>query len=136
MPVEQLLKVSLVSRYWCKISQKSAIWKERFSIDFPEFPVESTKEKYVQAYKLVRELAWDEKFIPAILKINGNVVSHFSGATEYGPLRTKRGFTKGKHYWEITLLTCTLEGYNSYVGVGLKFLSNIYHLGSCKGIVY
>jgi hypothetical protein len=60
--------------------------------------VGTNKVQYIKTYKEVRELEWDEKFIPSILKVSGNIVSHISGATEYGPLRTKKGFTSGEFF--------------------------------------
>ncbi len=98
-------------------------------------------------YKEERDIRWDETFNKRItISANGKRAQHSIGGVFYAPIRTKRGYTRGndhfkfssneigKHYWEIKYVDCTLDGYNTYVGISERNLDEEDHLGSSSSL--
>jgi hypothetical protein len=61
--------------------------------------------------------------------LEGNGLKHKPGLY-YCATRTQRGFTRGIHYWEISIRNCTIDAYNSYIGIATKNMAKADHLGS------
>jgi hypothetical protein len=88
------------------------------------------KQFYQHVWNQVHMLKWLPGYSKDIsIAEDGKTLDHLPGL-RYACIRTKQGFARGVHYWTAQLKTCTIEGFNSYIGVALEDVPNSNYLGS------
>jgi len=138
LPLDDIVNSRNVCRAWKSLVDENSFWKTLLLKHFTETEYSNFDLKGIKDWKETYQKVWTNlhclKFLPDYspnIQIcdNGATIEHIEGL-RYAAIRTKSGFKKGVHYWECYPLKCTIDGYNSYVGVGTENIAVEDFLGS------
>jgi len=147
LDVDDVCRMSSINSFWKNAGKNEILWKKLTQKHFPQIMDNQERlEKYKPSQESTWKLCFETIWISRYWELNtgdrlrnvgcvdifreGTTVLHNGPGIFYIALRANRGYSKGKHAWQVKLDSVTCNAYNIYIGISLKELTPNNHLGT------